>query len=871
MTGAAVGPYRVLEKLGSGGMGEVFLGHDPRLDRRVALKCLTSVQPASPEGHARILREARAVARLTHPNIAGVYDVLEEGDRTFIVMEYVEGINLAAHLAGGPRPAGEVRAVGRQLASALAAAHAQGVVHRDLKPANIQVMRDGSIKVLDFGVAKLSAVSATRTETTTSPPAEATVEGNPGTVLYMAPEQLLSRPIDARSDIYSAGVVLFLMATGRRPYLESTAATLAVAMNANAAPSARSINPLVPQELSDAIARALERDPDKRFQSAQEFGAALEPLGEGTTQVVRRPRLAPNRRRRALAAAAAILILFGAVLWRPLSTRIGLRLATPQPLHEVIAVLPVDNPTGDPQTSYLGDVLASLVSSNFRAVPGITVLSRAATIGYGGQRLDLQRLQNTLGAHFVLHLTVASASPTDLTVWLARPDAPELDWQQRLTGNPVDIGRALLEGVARSVSRRSGRAFTDTEWAAIRRLPTSRGDAVLAYTEARALLERNDLAANVERAINRLQDAVTSDPSFALTHAMLGVSLLMRWEKTRDPALIDRATPEVMTALRLDSASSAPYYAQGMLQYITGRRDAAVESLRRAIELDPDSDDAHRLLGWRLLSTQGRTDEAVAELREAVRIRPNSFENHYRLGTVLYLAGRYPQAVDAYRTATELQPTRADAFTNLGAAYHMLGDVEQAIGNYQHAISLGAGDALAYSNLAYSYFLASRYSQALEASLEAMKRDPMRASTHADAGEYYKRLGKTREARAAYQRAIELARRSLTVDPRDAAAVGLIAVCEANLGHAVDADLRAAEALALAPTDRNVLLRSAKVYTLLGNRTRAFDSLRGAIEHGLSPQLVRDDPELTPIRSAPQFEAAIAAGLSARERAGAVK
>src|SRR5262249_29357803 len=245
-------------------------------------------------------------------------------------------------------------------------------------------------------------------------------------------------------------------------------------------------------------------------------------------------------------------------------------------------------------------------------------------------------------------------------------------------------------------------------------------------------------------------------------------------------------------------------------------------SLRRAIELDPDADEPHRLLGWRLLSAQRRTDEAVAELREAVRIRPDSFENYFRLGNVLYLAAQYREAIDAYRAATELQPRRADAFTNLGAAYQMLGDAEQAIGNYQHAISLGGGDAVAYSNLAVNYFRAGQYNQALQAALEAAKRDPTRASFQSDIAEYQKRVGNLRAARDAYGRAIDLAQKSLAVDPRDAAAVMYIAIAEANRGRPAEADRRAAEALALAPNDRNVLMNGAKVYALLGNTSRAL-------------------------------------------------
>jgi len=289
---STIGPYHILAKLGAGGMGEVLLGHDPRLQRQVALKCLTAVEAQPGDVRARVLREARAAARLNHPNIAGVYDVLEDHGRTFIVMEYVEGETLSARLARGPLSMDEVRRVGRQLASALAAAHAQGVIHRDLKPANIQVAPDGSIKILDFGVAKLSSARAVGPDAPTEhATAEPTLTGNPGTLAYMSPEQLLKKDVDGRSDIYSAGVILFLMATGRRPFQTDDAVTYAVAVSTNAAPAATSVNPEVPEELNATIARALERDPRDRFQSAREFEDAL----AGTTVDVTRTSQSPRR------------------------------------------------------------------------------------------------------------------------------------------------------------------------------------------------------------------------------------------------------------------------------------------------------------------------------------------------------------------------------------------------------------------------------------------------------------------------------------------------------------------------------------------------------------------------------------------------
>ena len=259
-------------------MGEVFLGHDPRLQRRVALKCIDAGD-GSPEQRARALREARAVARLNHPNIAAVYDVLEEGERTYIVMEYVEGESLAARIARGPLAPDEVRSIGRQLASALSAAHGQGIVHRDLKPANIHFTSGGSIKVLDFGVAKMSVLSPPD-DSTQDGTAEPALGENPGTTIYMSPEQLFSRDVDGRSDIYSAGVVLFQAATGVRPFEEREAVALAFAMTSRPAPTVQSLQPEVPRALSDAIGRALCVERTERFQSASELESALAPTAD---------------------------------------------------------------------------------------------------------------------------------------------------------------------------------------------------------------------------------------------------------------------------------------------------------------------------------------------------------------------------------------------------------------------------------------------------------------------------------------------------------------------------------------------------------------------------------------------------------------
>ena len=878
MVGSAVGPYRIVQRIGAGGMGEVFLGHDPRLERHVALKCLTPAA-SSGDGHARVLREARAAARLTHSNIAGVYDVLEQDGRTFIVMEYVEGISLAARLAGGPLAAGEVRRIGRQLASALGAAHAQGVIHRDLKPANIQVMRDGSIKVLDFGVAKMTPVIPATLDTTMGEaPGDRTFGGNPGTPIYMAPEQLAGRPLDPRCDLYAAGLMLFLMATGRRPYPETSAVALALAIADGPPPPAHAVNPLVPLDLSAVIAKALERDPAKRFQTAGELEAALttaesETLTKGSE--TRRDSgtsgagAARSRRWWTMAAAAGVLVAGGIAARGPLMTRLGY--ARPAALVTrpvVLAILPVDNPGGDPQAGYLGAGIASVVSQNFSAVSGLTVVSNAATRSFEYKRDDLAGLRRETGADFVLDLALRGLSPKPrLVVRLRRVGAAEAGWDRVIEGDPLELERALLDGLGRALvaSRAMARPFSAADWARIRRLPTTSGGALMKYSEARALLDRSDVTGNAQRAVVLLQAAIREDPSFALAYAAMSDAYWRRYAREKDRALVDQATAAAADALRLDAGLPDVHASLANMYYQTGDNERAAQALRRALDLQHDNDAAHRLLGL-VRSDRGDIDGALAELREAIRIRPDS-NNYYALGFTLFKAGRNDEAIAPFRTATELAPESAAAFQALGTVLHQLGEIDQAIGNYEHAVRLGP-NAPALANLALAYFGAKRYDEALATYEKSLALDPKSVLNNGNIGDVYAALGRTREAKAAYEKSIDLGDQLLTVNPRDARTIGLIAQREAKLGRSGAATRHAAEALALAPKNREILQRNAEVHALLGDRDAAVKDLELAIANGYGRRQARENEELAPLRQLPQFKRLVAdaPGGASKER-----
>ena len=871
MVGTSVGPYQILEKLGAGGMGEVFLGHDPRLERRVALKCLTSAASLSTDGHTRVLREARAAARLTHPHIAGVYDVLEQDGRTFIVMEYVEGISLSGHLARGPLSMAEVRQIGRQLASALSAAHAQGVIHRDLKPANIQVMRDGSIKVLDFGVARLTPAMSTIVDTTMGDgAAEHSLGGNPGTPIYMAPEQLAGHPADIRSDLYSAGVILFLMATGRRPYLDTTAVTLALAMHADPAPAARSINPLVPVELSEAIGKALKRNPDHRYQSARELDSVLAAMsGTSSSTHVVDPLLTAGtagagafvrKQRWKLAAAAAVIVTIGGAAFTPLLERLRPGSRAPVTAHpSVLAILPVNNPTGDAAAERLGAGIVAVVTGNMGAVPGVTVLSRAATAPYAKERNRFETLKRELGAELVLDLTLKSGPPrSELIARLMRPGSPAPVWEKEMSGDVFSLEGTLLSELTRAFEAAGvwGRRLTPGERSRLRQLPTTSAHALEAYSTARAVLDRPDAPAHAAEAVDLLERAVALDPAFALAYAALGDAYLSRYESEHDPVHAAKANDAVMRALQIGPGEAAGYYSLGNIQWVTGRYQEAVASLRRAIELQPDNDETHRLLG-RVLAGGGDAAGAIAELETAIRIRPDYWRGYMLLGSVCYSAGRLPAALDAYRRASEMQPNDPAPWSGLGLIYQVRGELPQAIGNYEHAVRLGA-NATAYSNLGLVYYSAGRYAEAVEAWEQAVAINPKSMLYKRNIGDAYRRLRKPAAAAAAYEEAVTLGEQLLKVNPRDADTIAHVAVCEAKLGRPGAAGRHAAEAVALAPGSRFVMQRSAEVHALLGEPAAALKDLSAAIDLGYAKRLAAENDEFESLKRLPAFQALVA-------------
>ena len=860
MVESCVGPYRILEKLGSGGMGDVYLAEDTRLKRKVALKSLSETWLQRSGARERLLREARAAAILNHPNIAAIHDIVEAGDRAHIVMEYVEGESLSRRLSRGRLSAEDATAIAIQLCDAMAAAHAQGIIHRDLKPGNVSLTRDGKVKVLDFGLATsppgLAEAHAVSSSDTTPSDSERLL----GTPAYMAPEQLRRRPVDERTDVYGVGVMLYELLTGRRPFGGEGVVELGMAILNEATPTATQAEPSVPAGLSAIVARAMAREPSERFQSALEMREALRRLPPSLSDAptlsaafpwdARTARtLASVRSRPVVAtlgvAGAAILGLVAYKWLRPPS-----QAAPSAEKPPVVAVLPLANVGGTPEDDYLGVGVADTLITHLAGLPGVTVVSRAATQDYRGRLPDTRRLARDLGLTYVVSGGVQRAGERlRVTLNLVRPD-DSVAWGQEYEGAIENIFRLQSE-VAAGLSAALRVTLTPAERSRLTRPPTSDAVAFADYSRARSLLERPDVEGNLDKAVALFEAATRTDPRFALAHAGLGEACWVLYEETRDPRWPPKALAATTEALRLDPDLPAVRVSLAIIYQGTGKLQEAAEELRRVLTLQPGNDDAHRLLGD-ILGEQGQIEEGIAELRAALALRPGYWRNQSFLGYALLKSGRYSEAAAAYRRVTELQPDNPRGFQMLGTAHQLAGDYPQALAQYERSLELG-GDSKSHTNIGTIHYAQGRYAEAATAFARAAGLEPASALAQRNLGDAYAKLGEAGKARTAYEQAVKLSEEQLEVNPMDANRLAWLAVYEAKLGRHALAARDCARALALEASDGEVHFASAVVHALAGRTSDALASLEQALDRGYSASLAREDDDLVTIRDTRQF------------------
>ncbi len=665
MIGTTVSHYRIVDKLGEGGMGIVYRAQDTRLGRDVALKFLPGDHPAAPAIRERFLQEARAASALAHPNVAVVYDVGEDGHRSYIAMELVEGETLRTRLTRGPLPIDQVQAIGSQLAEGLRAAHAKGIVHRDIKPDNLLLTADDIVKITDFGIARLGDSNLTETGMLL------------GTLAYMAPEQILGQPIDQRTDLWSCGVVLYEMLAGRPPFQrEGSAAVMYEVLNAEP-PPVEQLRPDTPAPLGDLLRALLQKDPARRLDSAAGMIAAL----RGTA--------AP---------------------------------APEEPRARSIAVLYFENLSPDPESDYICAGITEDILTDLAKLDGLQVIPRADVLPFRGKEVNTRQVASALRVNYVLEGSVRKAgSRIRISAQLVDARDGYQVWADRFDGLVDDIFDLQAE-VARLVAESLKLSLTDSDQETLARKPTDDLRAYDFFLRGREFLNRRGKA-NTEAAIRMFEAALEIDPDFVGAFAGLGEACAYMYEwYDGGSAWLSRAIEMDREALERAPDSVDARFGVAMVYVHQERVADARRALEEILTADPDHLRARLRLGA-LAERSGTPDglqEALSHYRAATDRHPHDDEAWRALATVHQKLGDQAAAEEVALQVVELTASKLEAsledvvlLSRLGEAYALLSAREEAVATIQRVVELAPDDGLALYHAARGYALLSQVDESI--------------------------------------------------------------------------------------------------------------------------------------------------------------
>jgi TolB-like protein/Tfp pilus assembly protein PilF len=721
--GTRFGPYEILAPIGAGGMGEVYRARDSRLERDVAVKVLPERLAQDPDALARFEREAKAVAALSHPNILAIHDFGTERGISYAVMELLEGEPLRHALDRSALAWRKAVEIGVAVAEGLAAAHAKGIVHRDLKPENIFLTSDGRVKILDFGLARVTPpIGQQEGQTTTlvdrkSGHAPTEPGAILGTVGYMSPEQVRGQPVDGRSDIFSLGCLLYEMVSGVRAFSRTSAAESLAAVLKEEPPQITASGRQFPPDLERVVTHCLEKRAEERFQTARDLAFALKALPSGSgpgaslAPAPAAPAPAPvnwlTRRKLALGgAAAAVLAVAGVLLYLWLGRASGI---------ESIAVMPFVNVGGDPSAEYLSDGITEGIISQLSQLPNLGVMSRSSVFRYKGKDVDPTTVGRDLKAQAVL-LGRVVRRPDGLTVSAELVDARNNRqiWGEQYSRGMADV-QDVQETIAREISDRLRLRITGEKRQQIARRQTGNAEAYQLYLQGRFQWNKRTLD-GMQQSIDLFQQAIAKDPQYALAHAGLADAYALLADYNVLPAreVMPRAKNAALRALQLDDTLAETHASLGWtkLTHDWAWPDAERE-FQRAIQLNPNYATAHEWYGEYLILV-GRGEEGLAAVQRAQTLEPASLVINRALGTALYHLGRYDQAADQARKTLSMDATFVGAHVLLGRALLQKGSQGEAAGELQKALDLSEGNTSELAALGYAYAASGRRADALK-------------------------------------------------------------------------------------------------------------------------------------------------------------
>jgi tetratricopeptide (TPR) repeat protein len=849
--GTTFGRYRIESLLGEGGMGAVYKAYDTELNRTVALKLVRPEFASNRQTMERFKQELLLASRISHKNILRIHDLGDANGVKFITMAFVEGADLAGVMARGRLPIERALRYTRQLCAALEAAHAEGVVHRDLKPQNILVDGSDNLYVSDFGLAKsLEAEISMGTRT-------GQILGTPR---YMSPEQVEAKDVDHRSDLYSAGMIVYEMFTGELPFRGDSAMQLMYQRVSEPPRDPRSAVPGLPDYIANIILKCLAKDPAQRYQNAREILADLDaehapaiaqPGGNSISIQIRKP-----TRRGALwtlGIAAAVL----AVLLAVPPTRNAIRGLLPggrageASIQHYIAVRPL-NVVGDESLKYIAEGVGDSLSAKLSGLRNVYVAD-SAIVGSAAAaaKQDDAKLAKAVGVTIVVKGTLqASADRVAIAIRVEDVKNKRTLLNREFAGVRQDL--LTLEGeIFNALADALAIKQSTQEQARTAARPTQEFSAYDLYLRGVSLLHGKRSAATAQQALDLFEQATKIDAAFAFAYTGIADACMAMWRATKEDRWTQQALSAAEQAGRLNDNLPQAHYALGTVYAAIGRTSESIAELKRALSLAPNSDEGLRRLGVAYRNA-GQQDQAAAAYEKASQVNPYYWNNYNLLGGAYFRLGENAKALAAYRRVVELDPTNAKGWGNMASAHYRLGNWNECIPEFEKAAQL---DPAYNANLGVAYFFLGRYPEAVKAFETAVADSPGDPTYMQSLADAYRWSGQPDKAAATYDRAIEVAFKALKTDPKSTEAMGVLAGCFAHKGDATQALQFIQQARQIDAKNNDLMYREAAVHAIAGRMPEAIVSLRAALVNGYSLNEAKADPELKDLRQRPEFSA----------------